>query len=213
MKNKERISFLITGFGNNAKDYDFRVEDTASAPASTSRATSPSPGSTSSRSTRSSRSNPISPSTWRPARKNAGTTPTASPSPEASNSEALPWPPGRRHSRCLAARDSGGEHCQQWPSRLPKFTRLIEMMKNKLLELRSGAGQSRELWQGFASDGQATWPRHIAVTLCDISIVALTVQPESSVHRSPARNPVKILVDGIRIFATASRLRKTRVAP
>jgi len=30
MKNKERISFLITGFGNNAKDYDFRVEDTAS---------------------------------------------------------------------------------------------------------------------------------------------------------------------------------------
>jgi hypothetical protein len=30
MKNKERISFLITGFGNNTKDYDFRVEDTAS---------------------------------------------------------------------------------------------------------------------------------------------------------------------------------------
>ena len=30
MKNKERISFLITGFGNNTKDYDFRVEDTNS---------------------------------------------------------------------------------------------------------------------------------------------------------------------------------------
>jgi hypothetical protein len=30
MKNKERISFLITGFGNSPKDYDFRVEDTAS---------------------------------------------------------------------------------------------------------------------------------------------------------------------------------------
>jgi hypothetical protein len=30
MKNKERISFLITGFGNDAKDYDFTVEDTAS---------------------------------------------------------------------------------------------------------------------------------------------------------------------------------------
>lgn len=30
MKNKERISFLITGFGAEAKDYDFRVEDTAS---------------------------------------------------------------------------------------------------------------------------------------------------------------------------------------
>jgi hypothetical protein len=30
MKNKERISFLITGFGTDAKDYDFRVEDTAS---------------------------------------------------------------------------------------------------------------------------------------------------------------------------------------
>jgi hypothetical protein len=30
MKNKERISFLITGFGNSSKDYDFRVEDTAS---------------------------------------------------------------------------------------------------------------------------------------------------------------------------------------
>jgi hypothetical protein len=29
MKNKERFSFLITGFGNSAKDYDFRVEDTA----------------------------------------------------------------------------------------------------------------------------------------------------------------------------------------
>jgi len=30
MKNKERISFLITGFGNDGRDYDFRVEDTAS---------------------------------------------------------------------------------------------------------------------------------------------------------------------------------------
>jgi hypothetical protein len=30
MKNKERISFLITGFGADAKDYDFRVDDTAS---------------------------------------------------------------------------------------------------------------------------------------------------------------------------------------
>jgi hypothetical protein len=30
MKNKERISFLITGFGADAKEYDFRVEDTAS---------------------------------------------------------------------------------------------------------------------------------------------------------------------------------------
>jgi hypothetical protein len=30
MKNKERISFLITGFGDDAKDYDFRVQDTAS---------------------------------------------------------------------------------------------------------------------------------------------------------------------------------------
>jgi len=30
MNNKERISFLITGFGADAKDYDFRVEDTAS---------------------------------------------------------------------------------------------------------------------------------------------------------------------------------------
>jgi hypothetical protein len=29
MKNKERISFLITGFGNGARDYDFQVEDTA----------------------------------------------------------------------------------------------------------------------------------------------------------------------------------------
>ena len=30
MKNKERISFLITGYANDAKDYDFTVEDTAS---------------------------------------------------------------------------------------------------------------------------------------------------------------------------------------
>ncbi len=30
MKNRERISFLVTGFGNNASDYDFTVEDTAS---------------------------------------------------------------------------------------------------------------------------------------------------------------------------------------
>ena len=30
MKNKERVSFLITGFGADAKDYDFRVEDIAS---------------------------------------------------------------------------------------------------------------------------------------------------------------------------------------
>src|SRR6185312_14425020 len=30
MKNKERISFLITGFGSDSKDYDFRVDDTAS---------------------------------------------------------------------------------------------------------------------------------------------------------------------------------------
>ena len=30
MKNKERTSFLITGFGDDAKDYDFRVEDTVS---------------------------------------------------------------------------------------------------------------------------------------------------------------------------------------
>ena len=30
MKNKERISFLITGFGSSAKDYDFNVADTAS---------------------------------------------------------------------------------------------------------------------------------------------------------------------------------------
>ena len=30
MKNKERISFLITGFGNNARDYDFTIEDTTS---------------------------------------------------------------------------------------------------------------------------------------------------------------------------------------
>jgi hypothetical protein len=30
MKNKERVSFPITGFGNDAKDYDFRVEETAS---------------------------------------------------------------------------------------------------------------------------------------------------------------------------------------
>jgi hypothetical protein len=30
MQNKERVSFLITGFGNDAKDYDFRVEDTSS---------------------------------------------------------------------------------------------------------------------------------------------------------------------------------------
>ena len=30
MKNKERISFLISGFGNTARDYDFTVEDTAS---------------------------------------------------------------------------------------------------------------------------------------------------------------------------------------
>lgn len=30
MKNKERISFLVTGFGKDAKDYDFRVEDSAS---------------------------------------------------------------------------------------------------------------------------------------------------------------------------------------
>jgi len=30
MKNKERISFLITGFGTDSKDYDFRVKDTAS---------------------------------------------------------------------------------------------------------------------------------------------------------------------------------------
>ena len=30
MKNKERISFLITGFGVDAKDYDFQVQDTAS---------------------------------------------------------------------------------------------------------------------------------------------------------------------------------------
>jgi hypothetical protein len=29
MKNRERISFLITGFGDTAKDYDFTVEDTA----------------------------------------------------------------------------------------------------------------------------------------------------------------------------------------
>ncbi len=29
MKNRERISFLIAGFGNTAKDYEFRVEDTA----------------------------------------------------------------------------------------------------------------------------------------------------------------------------------------
>lgn len=28
MKNKERVSFLITGFGGTAKDYDFTVEDT-----------------------------------------------------------------------------------------------------------------------------------------------------------------------------------------
>jgi hypothetical protein len=30
MQNKERVSFLITRFGNDAKDYDFRVEDTVS---------------------------------------------------------------------------------------------------------------------------------------------------------------------------------------
>jgi len=30
MANKERVSFPITGFGDSAKDYDFRVEDTAS---------------------------------------------------------------------------------------------------------------------------------------------------------------------------------------
>jgi len=30
MKNRERISFLITGFSNDAKDYDFTVEDPAS---------------------------------------------------------------------------------------------------------------------------------------------------------------------------------------
>jgi hypothetical protein len=30
MKNKERVSFLITGFGDDAKDYDFQIEDTAS---------------------------------------------------------------------------------------------------------------------------------------------------------------------------------------
>ena len=30
MKNKERTSFLITGFGDDAKDYDFRVDDTVS---------------------------------------------------------------------------------------------------------------------------------------------------------------------------------------
>jgi hypothetical protein len=30
MKNKERTSFLITGFGDDAKDYDFRVQDTVS---------------------------------------------------------------------------------------------------------------------------------------------------------------------------------------
>jgi hypothetical protein len=29
MKNKERISFLVTGFSDTAKDYDFTVEDTA----------------------------------------------------------------------------------------------------------------------------------------------------------------------------------------
>lgn len=30
IKNKERISFLVTGFSNEARDYDFTVEDTAS---------------------------------------------------------------------------------------------------------------------------------------------------------------------------------------
>lgn len=42
MKNKERISFLITGYRADAKDYDFRMEDTTSGADVASRATSPS---------------------------------------------------------------------------------------------------------------------------------------------------------------------------